>query len=186
MEVTQCDAPQRSTLATCIGVQADACGHGKLGGLLSGKLGDNRFLVRIVPRSVGRHLIPPSSSLATMSPTSSPAPPAPGAPPSSPLAPNSAALELARHDHDSVVGVLLTLPLFVRARAPGLVRKQRTQRLPRRPVQVPDPPRIAAHREAAAISEARYGHESPPGLSSFCATCAMNPLPRASFCDMNS
>ena len=36
MEVTQCDAPQRSTLATCIGVQADACGHGKLGGLLSG------------------------------------------------------------------------------------------------------------------------------------------------------
>ena len=129
MEATQCDAPQRSTLATCIGVQADACGHGKLGGLLSGKLGDNRFLVRIVPRSVGRHLIPPSSSLATMSPTSSPAPPTPGAPPSSPLAPNSAALELARHDHDSVVGVLLTLPLFVRARAPGLVRKQRTQRL---------------------------------------------------------
>ena len=71
MEATQCDAPQRSTLATCIGVQADACGHGKLGGLLSGKLGDNRFLVRIVPRSVGRHLIPPSSSLATMSPTNS-------------------------------------------------------------------------------------------------------------------
>ena len=40
------DAPQRSTLATCIGVRADACGHGKLGGLLSGKLGNNRFLVR--------------------------------------------------------------------------------------------------------------------------------------------
>ncbi len=48
MELTQSDGPgaQRSTLATCIGVRADAWGHGKLGGLLSGKLGDNRYLVR--------------------------------------------------------------------------------------------------------------------------------------------
>ena len=43
------DAPQRSTLATCIGVRADACGHGKLGGLLSGKLGYNRYLVHCSP-----------------------------------------------------------------------------------------------------------------------------------------
>ena len=51
MDVAQCDAPaaQRTTLADSIGVRADACGHGKLGGLLSGKLGDNRFLVRSVP-----------------------------------------------------------------------------------------------------------------------------------------
>ena len=51
MDLAQCVAPaaQRTTLADSIGVRADACGHGKLGGLLSGKLGDNRFLVRSVP-----------------------------------------------------------------------------------------------------------------------------------------
>ena len=51
MDAPQRDEPgaQRSTLATAIGVKADAWGHGKLGGLLSGKLGDNRYLVRVTP-----------------------------------------------------------------------------------------------------------------------------------------
>ena len=50
MDLAQRDGgAQRRTLATCIGVKADAEGHGKLGGLLSGKLGYNRYLVHCSP-----------------------------------------------------------------------------------------------------------------------------------------
>ena len=35
----------RVSLAARLGLAADAKGHGKLGGLLGGKLGDNRFKV---------------------------------------------------------------------------------------------------------------------------------------------
>ena len=53
MDLAQRDGgAQRRTLATCIGVKADAEGHGKLGGLLSGKLGDNRYLVHSSPLAI--------------------------------------------------------------------------------------------------------------------------------------
>ena len=71
MDVAQCDAPaaQRTTLADSIGVRADACGHGKLGGLLSGKLGDNRFLVRSSVQPVAvRHLMPHARAVSPYRP----------------------------------------------------------------------------------------------------------------------
>ena len=39
------DAEASGTLANVLGMPSDAKGHGKLGGLLSGKLGDNRYEV---------------------------------------------------------------------------------------------------------------------------------------------
>ena len=40
-----------TTLADALGMPTGARGHGHLGGLLSGRLGDNRYEVRMCPRA---------------------------------------------------------------------------------------------------------------------------------------